>query len=240
MQNPLCLGASPRLRIALLAVVLLTVAAAANAARPMVTDDARIVDPHSCQLETWVKADRSSEAYWAVPACNIGGNFEFALGAARTDDASGTRTSDVQIQGKTLFKTLQPNGWAWGLAAGSIGHPDRGDALHGDLYAYVPATFSFHDDRLLLHTNLGWLRTRDDGRNAATWGVGGEAELSARTWLIAESYGDDHSNPYYQLGLRHWLITNRVQLDATYGNRSDGGAGWVSLGLRLLSPAFLP
>ena len=32
----------------------------------------------------------------------------------------------------------------------------------------------------------------------------------------------------------------RVQLDATYGNRSNGSENWFSIGLRLLSPRFLP
>ena len=31
----------------------------AHGARPMVTDDARIVDPKACQVETWVRADRT-------------------------------------------------------------------------------------------------------------------------------------------------------------------------------------
>jgi len=37
-------------------------------------------------------------------------------------------------------------------------------------------------------------------------------------------------------------VPDRVQLDATYGNRNGGGTGerWFSIGLRLLSVPFLP
>jgi hypothetical protein len=212
----------------------------AYAARPMVTDDARIVDDKSCQLETWLKANRGSDEYWALPSCNFSGNFELAVGSAVTRQNGSGETSDLLVQGKTLFRTLEPNGWAWGLVGGAASHPDVSRKMLGDVYAYVPATFSFRDDRVLLHTNLGWIRDRLGNRHAMTWGVGSEIEMTPHTWLIAESYGENQGRPFYQLGLRHWLVYNRVQIDATYGNRSNGGENWFSIGLRLLSPRFLP
>ena len=206
----------------------------------MVTDDARIVDDKSCQVESWLKSSSGSDEYWALPSCNFTGNFEFAAGGAVTRQNGMGKTSDLVLQGKTLFKTLEPNGWAWGLVGGAVSHPDVSKEMFGDVYAYVPATFSFRDDTALLHVNLGWLNDRLAHRHALTWGVGGEIEMTPRTWLIAESYGENQGRPYYQLGLRYWIVPNRVQLDATYGNRSHGGENWFSIGLRLLSPAFLP
>ena len=35
----------------------------AEAARPMLTDDARIVDPKSCQLESWVRDSKHVTEY---------------------------------------------------------------------------------------------------------------------------------------------------------------------------------
>ncbi|MEO8441651.1 MAG: hypothetical protein ABI547_04140, partial [Betaproteobacteria bacterium] len=54
------------------AVVLVAVisAAGAHAARPMVVDDARLVDPGACQLETWRRFNRDSHETWALPGCN--------------------------------------------------------------------------------------------------------------------------------------------------------------------------
>ncbi|MCL2310299.1 MAG: hypothetical protein FWC42_08535 [Proteobacteria bacterium] len=217
---------------------------AAYAARPMITDDARLVDPKSCQVESWVQFNRDSTEYWAMPACNFTGNFELTLGGARSNDEGRTRTTDVVFQGKTVFKTLDPNGWAWGLTVGSALHPDtRTDhSLIGDLYAYVPASFSFRDDQFLLHTNLGWLREKESARHRMTWGIGSETQLSERIWLIAETFGENQGKPFYQGGLRYWLVHDFVQIDATYGNRfgSSTEERWFSIGLRLLSSAFLP
>ena len=217
---------------------------AAHAARPMITDDARVVDPKSCQVESWVQKNRGSTEYWALPACNFTGNLELTLGGARIRDNAGVRTTDVVFQGKTLFKPLEPNGWAVGLTFGNIRHPDVPPArgAMGDLYAYVPASFSFQGDRFVLHTNLGWLHEKETGRHRMPWSIGSETQLNERIWLIAETFGQNRGKPSYQAGFRYWLVTDRVQIDTTYGNRYGSGTQqrWFSVGLRLLSPAFLP
>lgn len=211
----------------------------AQAARPMITDDARIVDSRACQVESWVRDGRRSAEYWALPACNFTGNLELTLGAARTREDGHTRTTDVVVQGKALFKPLDTNGWGIGLAAGMDQHPQAGAR---DWYAYMPASFSFRADTLVTHTNLGWLRAGETGRDHLTWGLGTEARLSEETWLVAEVFGQDRDASFRQLGLRHWLVPNRVQIDATFGDRNGGdrGARWFSIGLRLLSLPFLP
>jgi hypothetical protein len=233
----------PGPRLVLLLAALLA-SGSAQAARPMVTDDARIVDSKACQVESWTKFNRDNTEYWVQPACNFTGNLELALGGARGKSDSGTQTTDIVIQGKTLFRTLEPNGWAWGLTVGNVRHPqiNSSNNLIGDVYVNVPATVSFRDDRLLVHTNIGWLREKETGTHRMTWGVGTEAQLTPSTWLIAETYGQNQGRPFYQMGLRHWLVPNHVQIDATYGNRAGSSTQerWFSIGLRLLSPAFLP
>jgi len=210
----------------------------------MITDDARLVDDKSCQVETWIQRYRDNTEYWAIPACNFTGNLELALGGARSRRGGDTRTSDVMLQGKTLFRTLEPNGWAWGLAAGYVHHPDShaSSGVNGDIYVNAPASFSFRDDRVVLHANLGWLHEEEAGRHRLTWGLASETQIGQRTWLIAESFGQNRGRPFYQVGLRRWLLPDRVQIDATFGNRFDNAAGerWFTIGLRLLSPAFLP
>jgi hypothetical protein len=226
------------------AVCLSFASPAVYAARPMITDDARITDAKSCQLETWVQDGRNSTEYWAQPACNFTGNIELTLGAARTRADGKTRTTDVLFQGKTLFKTLEPNGWSWGLVVGNARHPNihTDHSMLGNFYAYVPASFSFRDDRFVLHTNLGWLREKEPRQNRMMWGIGSETQLAGRTWLIAEAFGQDRGRPHYQAGFRYWLKPDRIQIDATYGNQfgSNTEERWFSIGLRLLSPAFLP
>ena len=228
----------------LLALAALLPWGVAQAARPMVTDDARIVDAKACQVESWARRNQDSTEYWAQPACNFTGNLELSLGGARGKDDGDTRTTDIVLQAKTLFKPLEPDGWGWGLAVGNVRHPaiHTSSNLVGDLYAYVPATFSLRSDRLLVHTNIGWLHEREARRHRMTWGLGTEAQWSASSWLIAEVFGQHQGTPFYQVGIRHWLVPGHVQVDTTYGNRAGSGTQerWLSIGLRLLSPAFLP
>ncbi len=224
-----------------LAAVLCATPLMAHAARPMNTDDARVVDDKSCQLESWAKRIDGHTEMWTQPACNFTGNLELTVGGAWTRQEGDTRRSAQLIQGKTLFKPLETNGWGYGLAAGVSRDPRPGSGGGHDTYAYVPVSFSFADDKLVLHTNVGWLREQGTHNNRLTWGLGSETQLSDTNWLVAETYRQGVGKPYYQVGLRHWLVPDRVQVDATYGNRFGGEGGhWVSIGLRLLSPKFLP
>lgn len=209
-----------------------------QAARPMITDDARVVDAKTCQVESWVKKNTGSSEFWAIPSCNPSGNLELALGGAQLRTGGEGQWQDSVIQAKTLFKTLSPNGWAVGLAGGVMRHHLSGAQ---DAYAYVPASFSLQDDRVVLHTNLGWLRDGATGKNRLTWGLGSETQVLPRGYLVAETFGQDQGKPYVQLGWRYWVVQDRVQIDTTVGQRAgQPDSRWLSLGLRLLSPVWLP
>lgn len=223
-------------RFASLALLFLLASPAAQAARPFVTDDARLTTAQSCQLESWIRSYSNSTEIWALPACNFGGNLEITAGGgrARFDDAPST--NDYVFQAKTLFKPLETNSYGIGLAFGKVLHPEvnPGPNLLGNTYAYVPVTVSFLEDRALIHTNLGWLRDRATQRDNLTWGVGGEYALNNRFSAMAESFGDNREKPYWQAGLRAFLIPDRVQIDGTVGRQWNGQkeSRWFSIGLR--------
>jgi hypothetical protein len=215
--------------------------APAHAARPLITDDARIVDARACQLESWVRRNEDSTEFWAIPACNLTGNLELGIGGSRTREAGETHTTDVQVQAKTIFKALEPNGWGVGLA---VGHLRRRDDSTGGLarrlYGYVPLSVSFADDLAVLHVNAGLLRPAGESSHRVTSGVGAEVRLHPRLFFIPEVFHQEAGRPFFQTGFRFWIVPQRVQVDATYGDRL-GGAGtqqWFSIGMRLLAPSF--
>ncbi|AXS80882.1 hypothetical protein [Dechloromonas sp. HYN0024] len=219
-------------------LILLAIAPTARAARPMVTDDARLTDGGACQLESWLHLHGSQHELWALPACNPGGNLELTMGGALAYNDSHQETGAAVIQLKSLFKPLETNGYGIGLSVGYAAQP--GSSHDANPYFYVPVSFSLADDRVVIHTNLGVTRERENRENRMTWGLGSEIQMSERTYLIAESYGQDKGNPYFQLGIRHWIVPNRIQIDTTYGSRVDAISEqhWFSIGLRLISPTL--
>ena len=209
----------------------------AIAARPFITDDARLTTAGSCQLESWVRIYASSHEEWFMPACNPTGNLEFTAGGGFAKNNNEKATSDYVFQVKTLFRPLETNSWGWGLAIGTVSHPEvhPGPNALGNKYAYLPLSMSFNDDKALMHANLGWLIDNASSKGSMTWGIGGEFQIVPNLFAIAETYGDDHSQPYWQVGGRYSIVPNKVQVDTTIGQQFSGtSAGrWVSVGLRL-------
>jgi len=209
----------------------------ARAARPFVTDDARLTTAGSCQVESWSRIYPSSREVWALPACNPGGNFEVTAGGGLARPDATSSSSDYILQGKTLFRSLAPGGWGMGLAFGRVLHPEvnPGPNLLGNTYAYVPVSISLLDDRLITHVNFGWLKDRATREDRATWGVGAELRLDERWLGIAEVFGDSRNKPYTQFGTRFSLLSD-FQIDATLGAQfgASGVNRWLSLGLRYI------
>ena len=104
----------------------------------MIVDDATIVDAKACQLETWMDRRSESATYWILPACNFTGNLELSVGGAWTYKARSTRNTGVVLQGKTIFKSLETNGWGLGLAAGTLWHleDNSNDRAYALLYEF--------------------------------------------------------------------------------------------------------
>ncbi|WP_228273780.1 hypothetical protein [Rhodocyclus tenuis] len=220
-----------------IAAILLPATLPAFAARPFVTDDARLTTAGSCQLESWLRVYPQSREAWALPACNPGGNLEITAGGGRARGDGEAATQDYLLQAKTLLRTLEADGFGLGFAAGRVMHPtvNPGPNLFGNTYAYVPLTLAFADGRTLIHGNLGWLREHNSRQDKLTWGIGGEYAFGQRVSAIAEVFGDNRAQAFWQTGVRVFIVPDRVQIDATLGGQNDSGPGgrWFSLGLRL-------
>lgn len=219
------------------AIILLLLSTHAKAARPFVTDDARLTASGSCQLETWARVYENSSEIWALPACNPSGNFEVTLGEGISHDDHVATTRDYIAQIKTLFKPLETNGWGIGLAAGRVFHPEikPGPNLFGNTYLYVPASFSFNDDKLVIHANLGVLKEHKTNSVKTTYGIGSEYRLTSSLLGIAELFGDDKQKPFMQFGFRYSVVPDFLQFDGTLGQWLGGKSedAWLSFGIRI-------
>ena len=208
----------------------------AFAARPFVTDDARLTNAGSCQLEAWTRLYQHSQELWALPACNPWGNFELTFGGSLAKVDGQSATLDSAIQAKTLFKALKTNDWGIGMALGRISHGDLnpGPNQYGNTYGYIPASVSLWNDDVILHANIGVLHDKQSKQNNMTWGLGSEIKVKPNLLGVAELYGDNRSNPYLQVGFRYSVIPNLFQIDSTYGQQINGNSElkWISFGLR--------
>lgn len=216
----------------------------ASAASPMFVDDARILDAKACQLETWVRRNRESTETWALPACNFTGHFDLTFGGMRLREDGRNAFSENVIQVKTVFRPLEPDNWGIGLVAGSVRHlkREKANGWPGDPYLNVPLSLAFAGDAVAIHVNAGAAYDRAEKTTIGLWGVGAEIRLRDDLSFNPEIFRIERGRPSYQLGLRYTLVKDRVQLDATYGNRavSDTAQRWFCIGLRFLTPPFLP
>lgn len=216
-----------------LLVLVSTLPLAARAARPFVTDDARVVDPGGCQIETFGKRQSKIDEseFWILPACHPeAAGVELTAGHARVDSTPNGDTRTTIVQGKKLLKPLQTNGSGFALSAGLLYNRASSPYVNGI------GSFSFADDRVVLHLNAGAVRDNVARLSRGTWGSGAEI-LLAGSWLygIVESYGQRGEKPTLHTGFRIWVVPNRVQVDTTVGKQdASPERRFGTLGLRVL------
>ena len=222
------------------AIVAAANSAATHAARPFVTDDARIVDMGGCQIESFVKRQRrhQEDEVWFLPGCSPVGPVEFTLGGIRTDNAIAGTWSSAIAQAKTLLRELRTNDFGVALTLGAVRlNPiDPVQQAGWSPFLNVIGSLSLLDDFTTLHANMGSLRDRGLSRTRHTWGLGAEILLNPRLSGIIETYGQEAERPSRQIGMRFWVVPNRFQVDGTLGSQSgrpQSGA-WTSIGFRAL------
>lgn len=216
----------------------LLAASPAYGARPFVTDDARIVDQGGYQLETFVKRQQAfnEKEFWFLPAHNPFGRVEFTLGGIWIDSLPDGRSRAFIAQAKTLLKPLETNASGYAFTVGvSRLRPPAPARYQTNPYVNGIGSFSFADDRLVVHANLGARRDEGAGMTRATWGIGSEIRFAERLWGIVEEYGERGEKPTRHFGLRYWIVPSHVQVDTTLGfENAAPERRFYTVGLRLL------
>ena len=212
------------------------------AARPMLTDDARIVDAKSCQLESWIRDSRHITEYWALPACNVSENLEVTIGGSLEGESGHSSFANELYQMKSIIQPIAINQTGYSIVLGNGRDPKRTmNKVIQDWYLNVPISYPYND-RLVIHTNLGVTHLTDEKTEKMNWGLSSEYNYNEHIDLISEVFNQSSNSTYFQFGLRYWLIKNRAQIDTTYMNSFNhiGEDQSFSIGLRLISLPFLP
>lgn len=221
-------------------LLMAAVGSTAHAARPLNTDDANVVDPQSCQDESWVKKSKTSIERWIVPGCNFFADTEISVGANFQSDTGQASSQFHLMQAKKRWRVLESGDWGISSTLGTLKHDGLSSADRvNDIYLNIPITWSIGQDRFT-HLNLGWIKHQAQGYGAKTWGLAFEQPFNSQVIGILETYGEEKQSTKYQVGLRFWVVPQRIQLDTTLGNVWGSAFNptqrWVSIGLRLLSP----
>ncbi len=159
----------------------------AHAARPLNTDDANVVDPQSCQVESWVKKSSSSIERWAVPGCNFFGDTEISVGANFQSDTNLPASQYHLMQAKKRWRVLEPGDWGLSSTLGRLQHAGQVPSeTVNDIYLNVPVTWSIGHDRFV-HLNAGWIKHQSQGYSAQTWGLALEQPINSQVIGILET-----------------------------------------------------
>ena len=222
-------------------MLMILAAPCARAAQPLVTDDAAVLAPNSCQLEVWARSSHDRREYWALPACNIAGNVELTAGGARTDVDRGAGSSNVQVQAKAVLLQRTDLSASFGVEAGATrdtGAP-HGSSAFQTYYVTALATWHPRHD-LEIDLNLGGVNLYGTG----TLIVGGAAiqyAVKDNLQLLAEMFRDEPGRAKYQVGARWIAIPDRLEAFASFGNRLSGSGDRTAIvGVRLQTPPLTP
>ena len=212
----------------------------AFAARPFNTDDARLVDAGGCQIETFVKKQSKFDEReaWFLPGCNPGGNLELTFGGLNIRNDPEGRASAVIAQGKTLLRPLRTNDYGVAATLGTARQRtfSADPASRWSPFLNLISSVSLRDDVVVIHANAGALDDRNTGVLRPTWGLGAEVLVAPNLYAIVETYGQKGEKAAQQIGLRYWIVPNRLQVDGTLGSQRSAppARNWTSLGLRIL------
>jgi hypothetical protein len=228
--------------VCLFASLLIVAGSSAQAAQPLVTDDAAVVTPKTCQLEAWIHSTRDGREYWAQPACNFTGNLELSVGGAHARPDTGGSSSIVQLQAKTVLIPRTNGAWSFGAVAGGTRETavPHGSSAFQTYYAKALASWYPRRD-LQIDLDLGAANVYGSGTLTL---AGAAIQYAAVTnvQLLAETFRDEPGRGKYQVGVRYIVIPNRFEAYASYGNRFNGPPGqWSAIaGIRVQTSPFLP
>jgi hypothetical protein len=210
-----------------------------HAGQPLITDDAAVVAPQTCQLEAWAHSTSGGHEYWAQPACNFTGNLELAIGGARTYPYGDSSSSVIHVQAKTVLFPRADGEWSFGV----VGSGDRDTgASHGrtafQTFNVTGLASWYPRDDLEFDLNLG-VSYRYGSGSFAVAGAALQYAVIEALQLLSEIFRDEPGRAKFQVGLRGVVVPDRFEVYVSYGNRFDAAQWFATAGIRLQTPELI-
>lgn len=203
-------------------LVALCIATTSHAGRPLVTEDAGVLEKGSCELETYARrlterAAPSSNGFSLQYGCGVGMRTQVAL-AATMDRADGATVRGLAFGGKTSISDGGEADPSWTLAWGLTAEKSPGASL-GHETTWLNGVFSMPLGKdLKLHANLGWTRAQSTHQSTTGWAVALERSTASGIDVMGEAFASDRDRaPWLQVGLRWAAVPEKVFIDGSWG-----------------------
>lgn len=203
-------------------LVALCIATTSHAGRPLVTEDAGVLEKGSCELETYARrlterAAPSSNGFSLQYGCGVGMRTQVAL-AATMDRADGATVRGLAFGGKTSISDGGEADPSWTLAWGLTAEKSPGASL-GHETTWLNGVFSMPLGKdLKLHANLGWTRAQSTHQSTTGWAVALERSTASGIDVMGEAFASDRDRaPWLQVGLRWAAVPEKVFVDGSWG-----------------------
>lgn len=210
----------PGLSPIVLATLSLCCAVPAFAERPMAVDDAGTLERGGAKLEFGWSRDDAVRGYEGAAGFGPIDAVEVEVGFGRAKDRDADPDAKTRAVGAAVkWVPLQSE---TGLSAGLKYEYGRervsgeGTARANSLAAL--ATWAFEQGPRV-HLNLGHEWVRKD-ENANFWGVGLDVPVTDRLDVVVETFGEEHSRPDRQVGLRY-AIADGLKVSGAVGRGND-------------------
>ena len=189
-----------------------------------IVDDSEVVEPGTCQLETWITAfDPGGGGFAnAVPACTLAALPRLEIGLQFQHFWFNGTTDTDQLLGPALKLNFVPEeaGVGVGLAFNGGVNLRTGDLETATLI--VPVTIPL-DDRVRFNFNAGWSYIRiAEFQNAFFWGAQAEAKIGWQdVSVMVETFGRAPGAMGAQMGLRWRPNDAAIEFDLLAGSFFD-------------------
>jgi hypothetical protein len=227
------------MRYPILLFCLAVASSGAQAGRPLVTEDAGVLEQGDCEWESVAEREATSgeprATSWSTQVgCGIG--FDTQLAAAYGHGQAGGETDhNLYFGGKTGLIDGGEDGASLTLAYGAallrqapMNIRFRFDSAFANLVLTAPLAEDWTG-----HANLGAAYYRDGHVTRATWAVAVENDLGDSFGWGAETFGEEADRPWLGAGIR-WDATKTLNLNASAAvQRGEPRSHLFTIGLKL-------
>ncbi len=227
------------MRLYLALPLLALLATSAHAGRPLVTEDAGVLDRGDCEWEpvagrSTAQGSPAETTLSTQIGCGAGMSSQLAVALGQSRSA-GQTSLGLSLGAKTQLIDGGESGSSLTLAYGAAWARDAngGNGFRLELGSVNLVSSTPLAEGWTGHVNLGRAYYREDRVTRTTWALALENDFNETVGWGAEAFGESGSRPWLGVGLR-WDATETLNINLSYAQHAGAEqARMVTLGAKL-------